>query len=98
MQESTDLCRSFTLILCICWYVSLVVDTRVHGVFDSVSADTQLIPTEFSWVIPQAQQGKHYSENGDSRLPCCQTLVVVYESTHSYITETGNCYAQNMLT
>ena len=45
---------SFTLVLCICWYVSLVVDTRVYGVFDSVSADSQPIPTEFSWDFPQA--------------------------------------------
>jgi hypothetical protein len=87
MQESTDLCISFTLFLCICWYVSVGVDTRVHGVFDSDSADTQAIQTEFSRGIPQAQQGKYYPRNGGSRLPCCQTLVSVYESTHCYITE-----------
>jgi hypothetical protein len=89
---------SFTLVLYICRYVSFVVDTRVHGVFDSVSADTQLIPTKFPRGFPQAQLGKHYTENGGSRLPCCQTLVVVYESTHCYVTETGNLCAQNMFT
>jgi hypothetical protein len=70
----------------------------VHGVFDSVSADTQPIPTEFSRGFPQTQLGKHYPENGGSKLPCCQTLVVVYESTRCYMTETGNVYAQNLLT
>jgi hypothetical protein len=98
MWESADLCMSFTLVLCICWYVSLVVDTRVHGVSDSVSADTQPIPTEFSRGFPQAQLGKHFPENGGIRLPCCQTLVAVYEITHYYIAETGNFYDQNMLT
>ena len=98
MSESADLCMSFTLVLCLCRYVSLVVDTHVHGVFVSVSDDTQPIPTEFSRGFPQAQLGKYYPENGGSRLPCCQTLVVVYGSTHCYITETGNFYAQNMLT
>ena len=81
---------SFTLLLCICWYVSLVVDTRVSGVFDSVSAGTHPIPTEFC--------RSRYRENGGSRLPCCETLVVVYESIHCYITESGHFYAQKVLT
>jgi len=89
---------NLNLVLCVSWYVSLVLDTRVHGVFYSVSADTQPIPIEFSWGISQAQQGIYFPENGDSRLPCCQTLVVVYERTHCYITETGHIYAQKMLT
>jgi len=80
---------NFTLVLCICWYVSLVVDTRVRGVFDSVSAGTQPIPAELC-------RGR-YPENGGSRLSCCETLVVVYESIHCYITETGHFYAQNVL-
>ena len=96
VSEDDETCRkvqthlNFTLVLCICWYVSLVVDTHVRGVFDSVSASTQPIPTEFC-------RGR-YPENGGSRLPCCEIVVVVCESINCYITETGHFYAHNVLT